>query len=105
MTTQDNKEYLTPLTVKLQELEKEGYTEQFVFANGVLKDSNGQTYQAGDLKILKEFRFEGESNPDDMSILYALESDKGNKGTVVTAYGTYADELAAFMKDVEEVKE
>ena len=37
------------------------------------------------------YRFEGESNPDDMSILYAIEANDGISGTISSAYGTYAD--------------
>ncbi len=102
MNTQDSKAHLTPLSVKLKELEEKGYQQEFVFAGGVLKDTSGNTYQASELKIIEEHRFEGESNPDDMSILYAVKGQNGVKGTVVTPYGTYVDELAEFMKDVEE---
>lgn len=103
MDTQETKEHLTPLSARLKELEDKGYDQQFVVANGVMRDSSGKTYEASDLKITEEYRFEGESNPDDMSILYAVESNSGTKGTVVSAYGTYVDEAAEFMKDVEEV--
>ncbi len=102
MDTQETKEYLTPLSAKLKELEDKGYDQQFIFANGVMRDSSGNTYEASDLKITEEHRFEGESNPDDMSILYAVESSSGTKSTVVSAYGTYVDEAGEFMKDVEE---
>ena len=48
------------------------------------------------------YRFEGASNPDDMSILYLIETSDGTKGTIVDAYGTYADSLITdFIKAVE----
>ncbi len=103
--TEDSGAYLTPLSTKIKELEKKGFDQELVFANGTLKDKTGKTYQATDLKILEEHRFEGESDPGSMSILYALQSNSGVKGTVVTAYGTYADELAEFMVDVPSERE
>lgn len=103
--TRDSQAHLTPLSIKMKELEDKGFDQQFVFANGVLKDKSGKTYQASDLKILEEHRFEGESDPGNMSILYAIQSKTGTKGTVATAYGTYADELAEFMIDVPAEKE
>jgi len=42
-------------------------------------------------------RFEGMSNPDDNSIVFAISSDDGIKGTLVDAYGIYADSLTESM--------
>jgi hypothetical protein len=39
-------------------------------------------------------RFEGASNPDDNSIVYAIHSDKGVKGVLVDAYGMYSANLS-----------
>lgn len=104
MSTQDMKEFRTPLTEKLAMLEKKGYQTQFKFEDGVLKDRSSQkNYQAQELTIDEEFRFEGESNPGDMSILYAITTKDGTKGTVVDAYGTYSDnDLGEFMSRVKE---
>ena len=42
------------------------------------------------------FRFEGLTNPDDASILYALSSVKyGSKGVLVNGYGLAADAITA----------
>ena len=37
------------------------------------------------------------TNPDDMSIVYAVTTDDGKKGTVVDAYGTYEDPMTSDM--------
>ena len=91
--------YKTPLSEKIKELEKEGYTTQYVFKNNALVNTDkGYAYQPSDIRLIREFRFEGESNPADMSILYVVEGKNGDKGTVVSAYGTYADdELLQFL--------
>ena len=104
---EEMKNYLDPLSEKLSELEKEGYTEDFKLEDGRLKGLNeGQSFEANELTIIEDFRFEGESNPDDLSILYALESSDGTKGTVVHVYGPGAgDELGEFMKGVKEKQE
>lgn len=39
------------------------------------------------------YRFEGNSDPADTCILYAISSYTGIKGTLVDAYGTYADNV------------
>jgi hypothetical protein len=42
-------------------------------------------------------RFEGMTNPDDSSILFAISSSSGLKGLLVDAYGLYADSLSPTM--------
>ena len=89
MNMQDMKEHMPPLTQKMAELDKKGYTTQFKFEGKALQDrTSGKNYQPQELTITEEHRFEGESNPDDMSILYAIEARDGTKGTVVDAFGT-----------------
>lgn len=94
--------YKTPLHVKINDLEREGYKAQFKLADEKLTDTqSGEKYKPSQLKLVKEFRFEGESDPGDMSILYAVEAEDGTKGTVVDSYGTYADsELGEFLKQI-----
>lgn len=52
---------------------------------------SGKTFKTDDLTIVKHYRFEGASNPDHMSVVYAIESDAGPKGNVADAFGFYAD--------------
>ena len=42
----------------------------------------------------ESYRFEGDSNPDDSAVLYAISSSTGVKGTLVDAYGTYAGTMS-----------
>lgn len=49
-----------------------------------------------DFLIDKVYRFEGASNPEDQSILYAISSTKFNlKGTLVNGYGISSDEATS----------
>ena len=94
--------YKTPLHEKIDLLEKEGYNNQYRLSDGKLKNlTNGGHYAPHQLKLMREYRFEGISNPGDMSILYAIQAEDGSKGTVVDSYGTYADnELGEFLNQV-----
>ena len=47
--------------------------------------------RAEDLTIREFHRFEGISDPDDMSIVYAIESRDGTRGTLVDAFGVYSN--------------
>jgi len=52
---------------------------------------NGKFYQPQDLKIIRTFRFEGESDPSDSSILYVMESNDGTLGYSIDAYGAFSN--------------
>ena len=87
-------------------LEKHGYNEQFRVQHKLLESvTSGKTYKCEDVKAVNFYRFEGISDPDDMSILYAIETCDGAKGTLTDAYGSYSDEeTGEFMKQVEIAK-
>jgi hypothetical protein len=86
--------YIT-LSETLNDLRKEGYTEDFNLCTNRLECRNGKIKVfADDFKVDKFYRFEGESNPSDSSILYAISSDRlGLKGVLVNAYGIYSEPL------------
>ncbi len=50
-----------------------------------------------DFEIREIYRFEGDTNPDDQAIVYAIESKDGHKGVFVNGYGTSADAVGAEM--------
>ena len=85
----------TTLSGTMNELRKEGYTEDFNLQQNCLECRNGEfKVFADEFKIDKFFRFEGESNPSDQAILYAISSDKHDvKGVLVNAYGIYSDSV------------
>lgn len=86
------KPYVT-LSETMNELRKQGYTEDFNLQQNCLECRNGQfRVFANEFKVDDYFRFEGDSNPDDSSILYAISSERyGLKGVLVNAYGIYSE--------------
>jgi len=89
----------------VNKLVADGYTGNFkVDEQGLLADS-GKHYKHNQVHIKNFFRFEGESDPADNSILYAIELDDGTKGTLMDAYGSYNDALIGkFIKQVEDME-
>ena len=102
-SSNDSMSFETDLDKCLNKLEADGYTDQFRVEKGKLNDlSNNKRYKARDVKAVNFYRFEGISNPDDMSILYAIETCDGRKGTLVDAYGLYSDdETGEFLNQIE----
>ena len=94
---------MTDMERCLQKLEQKGYKDHFRVEKGKLVSTiDKKKYKAKDVSAANFFRFEGITDPDDMSILYAIETTDGNKGTLTDAYGLYADdETGEFMKEVE----
>lgn len=102
----DRLTFMTDLQKVQDNLEKYGYTEQFRVEDGSLVGTNSKKkYDRSEVKAVNFYRFEGLTDPDDMSILYAIETSDGSKGTLTDAYGRYSDEETSdFMKQVEIAK-
>ena len=90
------------LVEALAELRKKGYTGEFKLVNGKLKCLDSEQYfSADDLEIIEIHRFEGATNPSDMSVAFAVQCSDGTRGTVVSSYGATADhDLLKFMDSV-----
>ena len=97
--------FMNTMTSVTNKVVKDGYTAQFKVTNqGLFGMSNEKTYLPNDVKVINFYRFEGQSDPADNAILYVLETADGQKGTLVDAYGAYADEkVNKFMTEVEEI--
>lgn len=79
----------------ISDLSRRGYSSSFrLDTEGdrlICSDSSRSLYSE-DFKIDAVYRFEGDTDPGDEMIVFAISSDKENlKGVVVNAYGTYAD--------------
>ena len=92
----------TNMVEAIQELKKRGFTANFEFLKQAFRDvDSGRTFKADELTIVEHYRFEGASDPDDMSVVYAIEVDGGPKGIIADAYGLYANpSLGGFLEKV-----
>lgn len=77
----------------LGELQARGFSEHFlvVDAGHVRAVGDGGMFSPSQVTIAESYRFEGVSDPDDMSIIYAIETPTGVRGTIIDAFGVYAD--------------
>lgn len=98
--------YMNTLTQCINKMVLEGYTNSYkVTDRGLFSTSNEQYYRPDQVKVINFYRFEGQSDPADNAILYVIETDDGRKGTLIDAYGPYADaKVNAFMTEVEEIQ-
>lgn len=69
-----------------------GFTAEFAVHKESEQVGMGEEiFRSDDLTIVEHHRFEGMSDPDDSSVVYALEAPNGLKGLLVDAYGPYAN--------------
>lgn len=82
-----------PVAEALEQLKKKGYTLDFNLDENCLVCGNTQL-QAEDFVIREVYRYEGDTDPADEATVYGIESLKGEKGVLVTGYGTSTDALS-----------
>jgi len=84
----------------ITDLNSKGYTEDFNLCDvGIENKSKKKIHKANILKVVKYYRFEGDTNPDDSSVLYVIETSCGEKGLLIDAYGVYAGNVSEEMID------
>ena len=84
------------LLAAIDGLRARGYGFDFNIAfDSLLCRQNGLCLNPSQFEIVEHHRFEGNSDPDDSSVLYAVESkDASMKGILVSAYGVYSDPVS-----------
>ena len=94
--------HYTTMVETIEELKKNGFTANFEFLDQTFQDvESSRTFTADELTIVEHYRFEGASDPDDMSVVYAIESNDGLKGVIADAFGLYANpDLGGFLETV-----
>jgi hypothetical protein len=84
------------VTEAMAELRAAGYGLDVDLVDGVLRASDGQSCDCTQAVVERVYRFEGESDPGDESIVLGLRLPGADRGAVlVSAYGPAADPAMA----------
>ena len=83
----------------LNGLKARGYTINFNIAfDKLMCSENKICLNPNEFEIVEVHRFEGNSNPADADVVYAVKSKTGNiKGVITSAFGLYADAASTEM--------
>lgn len=83
------------LSQAIQKLRERGYTTDFNITFDQIKCAEtGICFVPAQFEIVEHHRFEGNSDPADESVVYAIESVDGKmKGVLVSAYGAYSESI------------
>ena len=75
-------------------LKSRGYTVDFNLEQNCIKcERPALALKPSDFHITEVYRFEGESDPADEAVVYAIESKTGEKGVLVNGFGPSSDSL------------
>jgi hypothetical protein len=88
--------YYETVTQAVSELNKRGYKINFNLSVNYLKGTDSDmNLRADEFNIDEVYRFEGNTDPGDEMVVYAISSDpKGVKGVLVNAFGIYSDTIS-----------
>ena len=91
------------VTEAVQGLRKRGYNLDFNLEENCIVCKENR-FDPADFEIVEVYRFEGDSDPADEAVVYAIESNKGDKGVLVSGYGISADEMSGEIAKKLEIK-
>ncbi|MES2680046.1 MAG: hypothetical protein V4635_09185 [Bacteroidota bacterium] len=96
---------MTTMTSCVNTLQADGYTENFIMKDvGLEAPTAQQLYTPEEIKVDSFYRFEGESDPADSAIVYAIAAKDGVKGILIDSYGAYrSDKISKFITEVENI--
>ena len=81
------------VTAAVNGLKQRGYTKDFNLEENCIV-CHEDKYHPEDFDITEVYRYEGNSDPADEAVVYAIEGKNGEKGILVSGYGISADEMS-----------
>jgi hypothetical protein len=106
MDNSENTDRMTTLSQVMNTLSQRGIQREFRMneASEMKFENSEKVYQPSELTILKTYRFEGDSNPDDNAVLYVVKDNAGNRGMIIDSYGADSnypgEEFDKFLRDI-----
>ena len=88
------------LSEAINGLKSRGFQYDFnLESNQIVCPEIDRCFIPNEFEVLELYRFEGDSDPADNAILYAIDAGEGVKGLLVDAYGSYAGNVSQEMLD------
>ena len=84
------------VTEAVKGLKERGFTTDFNLEENCIV-CHSDKFDVKDFDIVEFYRFEGNSDPSDQAVVYAIESVNGMKGVLVGGYGISAEGMSADM--------
>lgn len=81
------------VTEAINAFRAQGFTLDFNLEENCISCANAK-FLDEDFEIVAFYRYEGDSDPADSAMVYAIESKEGHKGILVTGYGIYTSNVS-----------
>ena len=95
---------MTTLTTVLEKLRLKRQDNEFTLAPEGFTINGKKFYQPEDLTIIKTYRFEGESDPGDSSILYLIQANDELIGYSLDTYGAESNNPEGYDDFIKKVR-
>ena len=80
------------LSEAITALKRRGYIVHFEAYDGLISTpDHRKSFSPEEVAVREHHRFEGTSDPDEMAVVYAVETTDGTRGILIDAFGVYAD--------------
>lgn len=88
-----SKQEMDTISAVLSILKIKKQDNEFVINGTGQLSLNGKSYRHYEIKIIKTYRFEGDSDPADEAIIYLILTQDGIIGYSLDAYGVYTNHM------------
>ena len=97
-----NREEMDTLSKVLEHLKQKHQYNEFTMGEHGLVSLSGKSYKEDEVRMIRTYRFEGDSDPSEEAIIYIIEATDGSIGYSIDTYGVYTnhsdDEYGSFIK-------
>jgi hypothetical protein len=84
------------VTAAVKGLKDRGYATDFSLESNCLADDKDK-YHPEDFEIVEVYRYEGNSDPADEAVVFAIEGKNGEKGVLVSGFGPTSETMGLEM--------
>lgn len=95
---------MTTVNTVLENLRHKKQDTEFFYDEKGFTAGKGKYYTPEELTIIKTYRFEGDSNPSDMSVIYLIKAADGLIGYIMDAYGSATNHGSDFNEFIQKIE-
>ncbi|MEO5947474.1 MAG: hypothetical protein ABIP79_11710 [Chitinophagaceae bacterium] len=95
---------MTTLVSVLEKLRKRNQDIEYTMTAEGFSAGKNKFYNPEELIIIKTYRFEGDSDPADSTILYLIEAQDGLIGYSIDAYGAFSNHEPSYDEFIKKIK-